>query len=127
VEIYLRKMMPVVKRRSDNALTPLQIDFETVMTLMGVGVDDNGNPLPQNERQKAYQRELLGSRVIEGAPFLYWDTLTMLESGAVAEWGGLPVRTRARIKAALQIKNMAQVIERHRDTQAQKAEKMGKV
>jgi hypothetical protein len=116
-------MMPRVKRRSDDQLIPLQEDFENLMRLIGVGVDEHGKPLPVGERQAEYQRELLGSRVIDEAPYLYWDTLTMLDSGVVAVWDELPIRTRARIKAAMRIRNMAETIEKHRGMQAAKAKK----
>jgi len=94
-----------------------------VMRFMGVGVDDEGNPLPFNLRREKYRLELMGSRVLETVPYLYNDTMTALDSGAIAVWDSLSVRIKARVKAALQIKNMAQIVERHRDKQAQAAEK----
>jgi hypothetical protein len=110
-------------------MVPLIDDFERVMRNIGMGEDEFGNPLYANDQQRKYQHELLGARVIIDAPWLYWDSLAMLDSGIAHVWDKLTVRQRARIKAVMRIRNMAETIEKHRSLQHQKAEQsnLGKI
>lgn len=122
----MKMMMPKVLRRSDDTLVSLIDDYELVLRTIGIGKDEEGNPLPQDEKRKKYQRELMGTQIIETAPFAYWDTQDMINSGVdPSTWLTLSVRQRAKIKASLRLKNMAELIQRHRDMMAQKTEKAG--
>lgn len=126
VQTYMMMMMPKVRRRSDDILVPLIDDYERVMVSIGLGKDEDGNPLPQDDKRKKYQRELMGTQVIESAPYSYWDAQDMLASEIQPDvWMALTIRQRAKIKAALRIKNMAELLGRHRDLMAEKARKAG--
>lgn len=122
----MKMMMPKVMRRSDDTLIPLLDDYERVLKTIGIGKDENGNPLPQDDKRKKYQRELMGTQIIETAPYSYWDTQDMLKAGVQPDvWMTMSVRRRAQIKASLRLQSMVDLIQRHRDLMAQKAENAG--
>jgi len=119
-------MTPWVTRRSDGELVPLTDNYVAEMWGIGIGrVDSEGNPIKPSEKQREYHKKLFGQDLIKSEPWLYTDTQVMLETGLAAEWEDLPVRLRARIKAALQLKNMADILSHHRDLQEEQMKKTG--
>lgn len=82
---------------------------------------------PANENRKAYRDKLLGTSCIDSAsPFYYDTTLFLSLEGAVGytTWTDLPIHERAKLRAIIQLRNMADIVDRHRKEQIEERKKV---
>lgn len=76
---------------------------------------------------KEYRKKLLGDSPIKDAPQLYWDTSLFLSlEGAVdyTTWTSLPIHEKAKLRAMIQLRNMADILDRHKKEQEEERKKV---
>ena len=70
-----------------------------------------------NDLRKDYKAKLLGNSPIVDASAYYWDTTLFLSlEGAIDyhSWSSIPIHEKAKLRAIIQLRNMADIVERHR-------------
>lgn len=114
---YLQKYAPLVNSPRYKRKIPIYDYYEDVMELIN----------RDSDLARAYKKKLLGSSVIAEAPPEYWDTSLFLSlEGAVSyqEWQSLPIHERARLRAMIHLRNMADLLERHEKEMEEEREKV---
>jgi len=69
------------------------------------------------DQHRDYKAKLLGNSPIVDASAHYWDTSLFLSlEGAVdfQSWTSMPIHDKAKLRAIIQLRNMADIVERHR-------------
>ena len=111
--------MPYLARTSDGVLVRLDTHYTEAMAKIGIGVDWLGQPLEPTQRQKKLHVELFGERVIDVAPFQWYDAEAFLAAEKMPhEWRAIPMASRAEWMAARRIQGMAKTLERYREAKS---------
>ena len=80
-----------------------------------------------SDKRKEYRDKLLGSSVIADASAPYWDTSLFLSlEGAVDyhSWTSMPIHEKAKLRAVIQLRNMADILDRHRKEMEEERKKV---
>lgn len=80
-----------------------------------------------NPKAKEYKEKLLGNTQIVDAPSIYWDTSLFLSlEGAVdyQTWVSLPIHERAKLRAMVQLRNIAQTLDQYEKDMAEERKKV---
>src|SRR5690606_22504840 len=97
---YIQKYAPLVESKRYKRKIPIYDYYEDVIELIN----------RDSDQARAYKKKLLGNSVIAEATPEYWDTSLFLSlEGAVSypDWTSLPIHERAKIRAIIHLRNMA--------------------